>query len=248
MTLDINYVALVLSVVSLVVTVLAFFASLGFYRAGMNHQVKANEALIAITSTTATIQNQVGDQFSKVLDAAIAHTTIDDKTVDIVRQALAGARNVAEAQGPSEKKEAELALKGGIAAAAEELRSTLLRLASDSSTREVHAPWADPLVATVAADSAGRLSISDADWIPFLSKMYALERTHEFLSLRWLMEKRFAAEPDSRLFLQIALNKGFLEKYSLSNPKNPSYPTTCCRLNQSQSVVKAAIASVAKEG
>lgn len=67
----INYIAMVLSVVSLVVTIVGFFASLKFYRDGVELQNKANDALTKIEEKTAFIQTQVGGMFDKTLDAAI---------------------------------------------------------------------------------------------------------------------------------------------------------------------------------
>lgn len=67
----INYVAMVLSVVSLVVTIVGFFASLKFYRDGVELQGKANDALTKLAEKTDFIQSQVGGMFDKTLDAAI---------------------------------------------------------------------------------------------------------------------------------------------------------------------------------
>jgi oligoendopeptidase F len=67
----INYVAMVLSVVSLIVTTVGFFASLKFYRDGVELQGKANDALTKIEEKTAFIQTQVGGMFERTLDAAI---------------------------------------------------------------------------------------------------------------------------------------------------------------------------------
>lgn len=67
----INILAMILSVVSLIVTTLGFFASLKFYRDGVELQGKANDALTKIEEKTAFIQTQVGGMFDKTLDAAI---------------------------------------------------------------------------------------------------------------------------------------------------------------------------------
>src|SRR6185369_10035648 len=66
-----EYIVLVLSVVSLVVTVLGFLASLKFYRDGTQLQAKANDALTKIEEKTQFIQTQVGGMFDKTLEAAI---------------------------------------------------------------------------------------------------------------------------------------------------------------------------------
>jgi|SRR5215213_873653 len=62
---------MVLSVVSLIVTVVGFFASLKFYRDGVELQGKANDALTKLEEKTQFIQTQVGGMFDKTLEAAI---------------------------------------------------------------------------------------------------------------------------------------------------------------------------------
>lgn len=67
----IDGLAIVLSVVSLIVTVVGFFASLKFYRDGVELQRSANTALTKLEEKTQFIQTQVGGMFDKTLDAAI---------------------------------------------------------------------------------------------------------------------------------------------------------------------------------
>ena len=71
MTVDINIIAIILSLVALIVTVIAFFASLFFYHKGMNLQTLANDALIKITEKADSIHSQVGGMFDKTLNALI---------------------------------------------------------------------------------------------------------------------------------------------------------------------------------
>ena len=67
----IDMLAIILSVVSLIITIVGFFASLRFYRDGMSLQEKANDALTKLEEKTQFIQAQVGGMFDKTLDAAI---------------------------------------------------------------------------------------------------------------------------------------------------------------------------------
>jgi hypothetical protein len=62
---------IILSVVSTVISVVAFFASLKFYRDGVQLQQRANDALTKIEEKTQFIQIQVGGMFDKTLDAAL---------------------------------------------------------------------------------------------------------------------------------------------------------------------------------
>jgi hypothetical protein len=63
--------AIILSVVSLIITVVGFFASLKFYRDGVDLQRSANDALTKLEEKTEFIQTQVGEMFGRTLDAAI---------------------------------------------------------------------------------------------------------------------------------------------------------------------------------
>jgi uncharacterized protein YjbJ (UPF0337 family) len=71
MTITLETAAILLSIVSFVVTVLGFFASLKFYRDGVELQRVANDALTKLTEKTESIQAQVGGMFDKTLDAAL---------------------------------------------------------------------------------------------------------------------------------------------------------------------------------
>lgn len=68
--------AIILSVVSLIISVVTFFASLKFYRDGVQLQQAANDALTKISEKTEFIQTQVGGMFDKTLDAAIGKREI----------------------------------------------------------------------------------------------------------------------------------------------------------------------------
>ncbi|MBU1370072.1 MAG: OST-HTH/LOTUS domain-containing protein [Bacteroidetes bacterium] len=65
--------SIILGIVALIITVVGFFASLRFYRDGMNLQEKATNALTKIEEKTSSIQTQIGGMFDKTLDAAISN-------------------------------------------------------------------------------------------------------------------------------------------------------------------------------
>ncbi|MGA9767934.1 MAG: hypothetical protein WBV94_02770 [Blastocatellia bacterium] len=67
----IEALSIILSIVSLIVTTVGFFASLKFYRDGVQLQQSANDALTKIAEKTANIQTQVGGMFDKTLEAAL---------------------------------------------------------------------------------------------------------------------------------------------------------------------------------
>lgn len=88
-TLDaLEALAIILSVVSLIISVVAFFASLKFYRDGVQLQQAANDALTQISEKTAFIQTQVGGMFDKTLDAAIGKREILATQFEEVNQQL----------------------------------------------------------------------------------------------------------------------------------------------------------------
>lgn len=70
--------AIILSLVALIVTVIGFFASLKFYRDGLEMQSRAEKALSKIEERASTIQTQVGGMFDKTLDAALGRTSAQE--------------------------------------------------------------------------------------------------------------------------------------------------------------------------
>ncbi|MBN1328046.1 MAG: OST-HTH/LOTUS domain-containing protein [Candidatus Heimdallarchaeota archaeon] len=66
-----GFASLLLSLVALCVTTLGFFASLKFYRDGVELQKSASNALTKIEEKTNTISEQMTGMFDKTLDAAI---------------------------------------------------------------------------------------------------------------------------------------------------------------------------------
>lgn len=75
------------------------------------------------------------------------------------------------------------------------------------------------------------------NWCPFLRRMRDLEQHHNFLSVKWLRETKFAKDPESQEALEIAIAGSVLSTYHRPNPRNPLYPTLCCRLNREHPIV-----------
>ncbi|WP_417764920.1 hypothetical protein [Shewanella chilikensis] len=90
-----DILAIILSVVAFFVTVIGFFASLKFYRDGVELQNSANSALSKLEEKTQNIQDQIFGLFDKTLDAAISRGSevgrsfdeLDDK-VDSVKKTI----------------------------------------------------------------------------------------------------------------------------------------------------------------
>lgn len=60
---------------ALIVTIIGFFASLKFYRDGVQMQARADRVLAKIEERASAIQSQVGGMFDKTLDAALGRST-----------------------------------------------------------------------------------------------------------------------------------------------------------------------------
>jgi hypothetical protein len=108
--------SITLGVVALIVTIVGFFASLKFYRDGMNLQERASSALTKIEEKTNSIQTQIGGMFDKTLDAAISNkghkinqdyedisSQLDASKDILIRDAISQITNI----GADEKEELE---------------------------------------------------------------------------------------------------------------------------------------------
>lgn len=70
----IEITTLVLSLVALIVTVIGFFASLNFYRSGVEMNNQSRSALAKIEEKAASIHTQVDGMFNKTLDVALGRS------------------------------------------------------------------------------------------------------------------------------------------------------------------------------
>lgn len=78
-----DLLAIVLSLVALLVTIIGFFASIVFYRDGRDLQQMATEALTRISEKSEIIQGQVGGILHKTLDAALQQNPIESRLKNI---------------------------------------------------------------------------------------------------------------------------------------------------------------------
>lgn len=86
--MTINIIAIILALVAGTVTVIGFFASLKFYRDGMELQSKANNALAKIAEKADSIHSQVGGMFDKAFNAAIARSGQLDGNFEAINEQL----------------------------------------------------------------------------------------------------------------------------------------------------------------
>ncbi len=92
----IEVLAIILSIVALLVTVMGFFASLKFYRDGMMLQSRASDALVRIEEKAASIHTQVGGMFDKTLEAAIGRKQLDQNFEEVNEQLEETAKKIVE--------------------------------------------------------------------------------------------------------------------------------------------------------
>lgn len=92
MTLTLEVIAILLSCVSFVVTVLGFFASLKFYRDGVSLQNQANDVLSNLSAKTNVIENQVGNLFDRTLTAALDRKAVVSENIEDLEAQLNEAR------------------------------------------------------------------------------------------------------------------------------------------------------------
>lgn len=81
--LTLEIIAIILSIVALFITTIGFFASLSFYRRGVELQNKANNALTRIEEKASSIQSQVGEMFKKMLDAVLKGSSVSQSFEEI---------------------------------------------------------------------------------------------------------------------------------------------------------------------
>ena len=88
MIITLEIVAIILSLFATAITVVGFFASLKFYREGMNLQNTANAVLARIAEKTELIQTEVRQMSDKTIDALISRGEGVGDKVDEIRAEL----------------------------------------------------------------------------------------------------------------------------------------------------------------
>lgn len=71
----IDVAAIILSIAAIVLTVVGFFASLRFYRDGVELQARVRELLSRVDERVSSVQTQVGGMFERTLEAVIGRSS-----------------------------------------------------------------------------------------------------------------------------------------------------------------------------
>lgn len=88
---------------------------------------------------------------------------------------------------------------------------------------------------------------STYNWAGFIRRIRDMQAAHNFLSVKWLREKKFAGEPVYQEALQIAIDRSMLSTYYRDNPKNPGFPTLCCKLNEDHPTVEEVLKRIGED-
>ncbi len=88
MTLTLETIAILLSILAFSITIIGFFASLRFYQNGMKLQDSANETLSKINLKIDSLQSQVTGMFDKTLDAALSRKEEISEDFESIQQKL----------------------------------------------------------------------------------------------------------------------------------------------------------------
>jgi len=78
--------------------------------------------------------------------------------------------------------------------------------------------------------------------------MSEMQDSNKYMSVKWLMEKRFAEAPKLQEALQAAIDKKILRMHFIDNPRKPEFPTLCCKLNEDNKIVMGTLESIARAG
>jgi len=92
------------------------------------------------------------------------------------------------------------------------------------------------------------------DWAPFIKLLLSLELRYGYVGYRGLKDKLDASvgcgnsEYERRRFMDMATQQEIITLEKMTNPKNPEFPLTVCRLNRKNPVVQNILRSSLKIG
>jgi uncharacterized protein YicC (UPF0701 family) len=208
----IDTIAILLSIVSLIVTTIGFFASLKFYRDGVQLQSKANDALTKLEEKTQFIQSQVGGMFDKTLDAAIGRREVIYENFEELSQQLERTKsNIIDealkqigAVGEQERKRLTQLVNGQIELVREKVETTresAERIALRSANFDVsNIPKIHIAVLRILFDKDGLTQDE-------VSNRIALNENDIENALHWLSAARFVEQRHGRYYIRPSAQK-----------------------------------------
>jgi hypothetical protein len=236
-----SLVSIVVGLFGIAVGALAIWLSLYFYRrsseldsssksilsrieaSSHTTEVTQREVITPVVKVVTELLSRVGVALDEAGRKAVADTysTVDDELKDIE---------------PNVKERVKNKLAEDVANLERSVRKELGKMRMPEA-ESAGAP--SPLTSTTERQPA----IREFKLLSFVRYLAELERTHDFLSVKWLRQKKLASNRESVKYLQYALDNGILQVYPRDNPKNREFPTLCCRLDRTHPIVVAAFGS-----
>jgi len=205
----------ILSIVSSVATVIlgvtAIWLSLYFYK-------RSNELYAHMTQMLSRIE--ASSEATKVTSTELTRPLVDGVVASLQE------RTLTQVEDPT-----VLRISARVDKALEKVPGHARKQAAEEIVEELK-----ELFTTLRAEAAP--TAPEYDWGPFIRRINQLEREHNFLSVKWLNEKKLADDLTMRESLQVAIKYGILEMYWVENPKNPPFRTRACKLARQHPVVK----------
>lgn len=234
----IQIISLVGATTALILGVIAIWLSLYFYRRNDQLYDSMRETLSDIQASSRTTEVMSRDVLHPVIETILgmvrdSTTSRIDSIGQIFMQRTASKlESILGAQTPKEKESTRKEFF-------EELNSLLGTLRHEVG--KVGLAWkeesAQQAVKPKLVRPARVPGSTSYNWTPFVRRIRDIEETHEFLSVKWLREKRFSDEPEYQEALQVAIDRSMVLTHYIDNPYNPEFPTKCCKLNREHATV-----------
>jgi len=240
-----NFVLQITSIVgtlsTIILGVIAIWLSLYLYK--MSNQIHASVTTILSRVEASTKATEVAskDVLHPVIETILGvvresmRSRIDTLSPQLVHRATARLQEALNAQTPEQKE----TIRQEFLAEFNDLIGTL--------RQEVEKVSAPPVVEEAKAKPAAVPGSPSYNWTPFVRRVRDLEEQHQFLSVKWLREKKFASDPEAQEALQVAIDRSMLSTYYIDNPKNPNFPTLCCKLNREHPVVRKILDAITQK-
>lgn len=235
MELNLELVSLLVGVMSLGLGILAFILSIFFYRQSSDLNRVSQAALTRIEESSKVTEVTSTEYTRRMTDALIqiASENVRKKVEDIEAQTIKTLqRQIQEGLqiGASDKSAKILEdVKKNLSSLTYQIEKTISQVLAPEKTSPSSLP-ASPT--------------PSKSYMPqFIRRMAELEKSHNFLSVKWLHQDKFLDDPPMRECLQTAIDEGVVKTYPVDNPKNPGFPVTACKLDRDNPLVLAVLSS-----
>jgi hypothetical protein len=233
------------TVVALVLSIVAIWLSLYFYR-------RSNEVYNSLSGVVSRIEasTKVTEVASKDMILPIVQTVqevfrssarghIDSLRPAIIQRSAAGIDEALKELSEPERTK----IREAVYAEIDSFLGTLkYQMSSEfSPIGNLDTIRSSVTIPTTSKPIPGSISY---DWVPFIRRIRDLQAGNRFLSVKHLRETVFKNEPDSQEALQVAIDKEMLSTYYHDNPKNPQFPTLACKLNSEHPVIREIIQAI----